>query len=210
MTGTGVVWVAGLAAAVSAGLLIRPPALARLGPGDRTAWFAARVAAAAGALWRRVLGRLPGAAGADSPPAEVARWCELMAVAVEAGLPLRGALRAVVDVGEGRARDQLAQVVERLDLGVDEQRAWLALADDGGWHDAARDVARSVRHGVAAAQALRGHALQARLAARSDALVRARRAGVLAVVPLVLCFLPAFLLLGVVPVFGGLVGGLFR
>lgn len=144
-----------------------------------------------------------------SPPVEVARWCDLMAVAVEAGLPLRGALRAVVDAGEGRARDRLARVVDQLDLGIDDQQAWLSLADDPGWHDVARDVARSVRHGLAAAQALRGHARQSRLAARSDALVRARRAGVLAVVPLVLCFLPAFVLLGVVPVFGGLLGGVF-
>ncbi len=54
----------------------------------------------------------------------------------------------------------------------------------------------------------------ARLAAeaRADRAARgqaaAERAGVLAVAPLGLCFLPAFVLLGVVPVVAGLVGPL--
>ncbi|MCW2777557.1 MAG: hypothetical protein JWN17_1282, partial [Frankiales bacterium] len=51
-------------------------------------------------------------------------------------------------------------------------------------------------------------AADARAEARSAAEQRARRAGVLAVAPLGLCFLPAFVLLGVVPVVVGLAGPL--
>lgn len=198
---------AAVTAALAVGTGLPPAGLPRLRgspPEPRWAGLTGRLGALADRL-RRWAG---GGESAGSPPAEVACWCDLLAVAVEAGLPLRGALRAVVDAGEGPARDRLARVLEQLDLGIDDQRAWLSLGDDPGWHDAARDVARSVRHGLAAAQALRGHARQARLAARADALVRARRAGVLAVVPLVVCILPAFVLVGVVPVFGGLLGGL--
>jgi len=39
--------------------------------------------------------------------------------------------------------------------------------------------------------------------------VRARRVGVRSVLPLMTCFLPSFLLLGVVPIIGGVVGHLF-
>ena len=47
-------------------------------------------------------------------------------------------------------------------------------------------------------------AATAREAACAEATRRARRAGVLAVVPLGICFLPAFVLLGVVPAIIGL------
>ena len=49
---------------------------------------------------------------------------------------------------------------------------------------------------------------QAREGARVRGQQAAERAGVLAVGPLGLCFLPAFVLLGVVPVVAGLVGPL--
>ncbi|MCU1692975.1 MAG: hypothetical protein JWM64_2066, partial [Frankiales bacterium] len=51
-------------------------------------------------------------------------------------------------------------------------------------------------------------AAEARASATARAEQRARRAGVLAVAPLGLCFLPAFVLLGVVPVVVGLAGPL--
>jgi hypothetical protein len=40
------------------------------------------------------------------------------------------------------------------------------------------------------------------------AVARSQRVGVLVVAPLGLCFLPAFVLIGVVPLAAGLVGGL--
>jgi hypothetical protein len=53
-------------------------------------------------------------------------------------------------------------------------------------------------------------AAEVRAERRSAAEQAARRVGVLAVAPLGLCFLPAFLLLGVVPVVVGLAGPLLR
>ncbi|HZY74813.1 MAG TPA: type II secretion system F family protein, partial [Jatrophihabitantaceae bacterium] len=45
---------------------------------------------------------------------------------------------------------------------------------------------------------------------QADALARANRAGVLAMAPLGLCFLPAFLCLGIVPTVVGIAQGVLR
>lgn len=60
-------------------------------------------------------------------------------------------------------------------------------------------LALSRRAGVPAAELLRSDAQQARLAARSDGQERAAKLGVSLMIPLGLCVLPAFMLLGVVP-----------
>ena len=62
-----------------------------------------------------------------------------------------------------------------------------------------------MRSGVALGDLLRAHAAEARAAVEADARARARKVAVSGVVPLVTCFLPAFLLVGVVPIFGGLI-----
>jgi pilus assembly protein TadC len=53
-------------------------------------------------------------------------------------------------------------------------------------------------------------ATEVRAGARERCEARAQRAGVLIAAPLGLCFLPAFLALGVVPVLIGLAAGLMR
>ncbi|MFZ2260527.1 MAG: type II secretion protein F, partial [Luteococcus japonicus] len=68
-----------------------------------------------------------------------------------------------------------------------------------------RDLARSSETGSAAARVLRQHAQDLRVAVRDAQLGRARAVGVRSVLPLMACFLPAFLLTGVVPVVAGLV-----
>ena len=67
---------------------------------------------------------------------------------------------------------------------------------------------RSASSGARLAGALEQVAAELRSAARHDALARAQRAGSFAVAPLGLCFLPAFVCLGIVPVVAGLAGGL--
>ena len=64
----------------------------------------------------------------------------------------------------------------------------------------ARAFARSVESGAPLAGSLARLADDSRRRARWAAEGAARRAGVLAVLPLMLCFLPAFVLLSVVPV----------
>ena len=140
---------------------------------------------------------------------EVSRACVLLAVCLDAGRPARGALRIVAGALDGPAREPLARVLAQIDLGIDEADAWASLADRAAYRGMARDLSRAVHSGVALADLLRRHAADARRQSLVAAEVRARAVGVTGVLPLVLCFLPSFVLLGVVPVFGGLVGRLF-
>ena len=77
--------------------------------------------------------------------------------------------------------------------------AWRALRDHPTLGPAAVDFARSVESGTMLAETLLHHARSARLARRSDIEASAKAVGVRCVLPLMLCFLPAFLLLGVIP-----------
>ena len=134
--------------------------------------------------------------------------CDLLAVCVEAGLPLRSTLRAVVGVLEGPLAECLARIVARVDLGVAEYDAWAEARVEPGLEALAREVCRCLSSGAPVASTLRALALEARRDALSDAEVRAKRVGVRSVLPLMLCFLPSFVLLGVVPIIGGVVANL--
>ena len=125
--------------------------------------------------------------------------CELLAICLSAGAPPRGALAVVAESLGGVIGAELQQVVNRIDLGVDEPEAWLTLQETPGYRAVARDIARTVSSGAGLEALLRRHADHALRDTESAALARARAAGVQAVIPLVVCFLPAFLLVGVVP-----------
>jgi len=131
---------------------------------------------------------------ADTPQA-----LELMAAGLVAGMPVRLAARAVVDAFDDPLATDLGRVLALADLGVAETEAWRALAGHSQLGPAAADLARSVESGTLIVEALSRHALAARAARRTVLVVRARSVGVRSVLPLMTCFIPAFLLLGVVP-----------
>ncbi|MDO5735572.1 MAG: type II secretion system F family protein [Propionibacteriaceae bacterium] len=139
---------------------------------------------------------------------ELADTVELLAVCLSAGAPMRHAVEVVADVAEDATATILAKVSGQLTMGVAEPQAWLELADDDVWGGVARDVARSARSGTSLVEVLHVHADEARLVAQEQALQRARTAGVRSVVPLMACFLPAFVLVGVLPIIAGLLEGL--
>lgn len=136
--------------------------------------------------------------------------CTLLAVCLEAGLPLRNAVDAVAEAADGPSAEALRRLAAEIRLGVPERDAWAEL---GERHPALAGLARELRHvsgtGIALAPVLRQHAREARAACHAAAQARARRAGVSTVLPLTVCFLPAFLLVGVVPVVGGVLARLF-
>lgn len=138
----------------------------------------------------------------------VADVCELLAVCLEAGAPPRIALAEVAGVLDGPVAAELRRVGDRIELGVPEPEAWATLAGVPGYGALARDLARSVAHGTRLGDLVRRHAHDARREAAARALSRARSAGVRSVLPLMLCFLPAFLLVGVVPVLASVLAGL--
>jgi pilus assembly protein TadC len=75
-------------------------------------------------------------------------------------------------------------------------------------HQLARAALRSASSGASLASVAADTAAEVRAAARDLAAARGQRASVLITGPLGLCFLPAFLALGVVPVVIGLAAGL--
>jgi hypothetical protein len=100
--------------------------------------------------------------------------------------------------------DALAGLPPRIALGVPPADVWGSLAVEPALAPLGRTLARSARTGEPVADALErlGRELAAR--ARAEVEDSARRVGVRAAVPLGLCLLPAFLLIGIVPVVGGL------
>lgn len=126
--------------------------------------------------------------------------CDLLAVCLGAGLPLRGALRVVAEVSDPATRDLLEGVWNQIDLGIDEARAWRSLGEADAYRGVARDLARSLDAGTGLVELLGKRAVEARAAHATTLRSRARRVSVTGVLPMVVCYLPAFLLVGVVPI----------
>jgi pilus assembly protein TadC len=165
----------------------------------RVLWFALPIVAATGVL---VLGWLEPRSACRRRQQlimEVPQALELMAACLGAGLPVRTACAAVVRTFEGAVADDLGQVLALQQLGVPDAAAWRTLHDHPQLGLAAADLARSVESGTSMVEGLRHQAAAAREARRSVLHVRARTVGVRSVLPLMMCFIPSFLLLGIVP-----------
>jgi pilus assembly protein TadC len=130
---------------------------------------------------------------------DVPQALELMAACLGAGLPARRACAAVVGTFDGPVADDLGQVLALLQLGVADVAAWRTLHDHPQLGLAAGDLARSVESGTSMVEGLQHHAAAAREMRRSELQVRARAVGVRSVLPLMTCFIPSFMLLGIVP-----------
>ena len=168
-------------------------------------------AVAVGALGPRLLARLEPAAARrerERLVADLPLALDLLGACLAGGAPLSAAADAVGAAVGGPAGARLRRVAALLAVGAPGSGAWLALAgarpDDDALGPAARALARAAESGVPVAAALGRLADDARRDSRAAGTEAARRAGVLAVAPLGLCFLPAFVLLGVVPVVAGL------
>jgi len=130
-----------------------------------------------------------------------------LALVVESGAPVRVAARVVSQVADGPNAERLRGVLARCDVGFTDAEAWRTLTDDPVWGDVAREMARCVDSGAAVGDVLRSASVQAAKDQAAEATTRARKVGVSSTLPLVACFLPAFLLVGVVPIIGGLISG---
>jgi pilus assembly protein TadC len=111
---------------------------------------------------------------------------------------------AVAGAVDGPLGAELAEVAARIRLGADPAAEWLALAREPVLAPLGRAAARASASGAPVAATLARLARDQRRTARAAASARARTAGVRAVAPLGLCFLPAFVLLGIVPAVAGI------
>jgi Flp pilus assembly protein TadB len=132
----------------------------------------------------------------------------LLGTALEVGCDVGDGLRLVCAAHPGAAADALGLVPTRLALGLDPVEAWAPVAADPTLAPLARAMMRAHRSGSSVVSEVARLADELAARARQQRETRARTVGVRAAVPLGLCLLPAFVLVGVVPLVVGLLRSL--
>jgi Flp pilus assembly protein TadB len=145
------------------------------------------------------------AAAADLPIA-----VDLLAAALRAGAPPARAVEVVGEALGGPLGRRLVRVGTALRLGARPEEAWAPLTGVPGADRLRQAAVRSADSGAAMTGALARLADDLRAVRRARAEAGAQRLGVLVVLPVGLCFLPAFLLTGVVPVVVAVLGDVLR
>ncbi|OZV76477.1 secretion system protein [Micromonospora echinospora] len=131
---------------------------------------------------------------------------DLLSAAMRAGAPVDRAVIAVAEALGGPLADRLGRVGRTLLLGGTPEEAWAHLTPVSGADRLVTAAVRSAQSGAALSGALSRLADDLRTDRAVAAEASARRAGVLIVLPLGLCFLPAFVLAGLVPVIVAVLG----
>lgn len=137
-------------------------------------------------------------------PMTVAATWDLLAACLRAGLPVPTAMSVVAGELPAEAARALRSSAELLALGADPATAWEPATSCQDTAPLARGARRAAQSGTALADLVTDLAATVRAAAADNAEATAQRAGVLITAPLGLCFLPAFVCLGVAPVIAGL------
>ncbi|MGX9675026.1 type II secretion system F family protein [Mycobacterium sp. HM-7] len=169
-----------------------------------------------GAATHRIRPRLPGrsspSAAVPDDPMAVPSSLDVLAACLSAGMATSAAASAAVPSAPAGLATVLRRAAELLALGAGPATAWAEPSVGTAPHVVAllRLARRSASSGAAMAQGVAELAEQARADAGDAADAAAERANVLIAGPLGLCYLPAFVCLGIVPVVAGLAGDVFR
>ena len=132
----------------------------------------------------------------------------LLAATLRSGEPLTVSVELAAPAADDATAERLLAVVGLLRLGAAPEQAWIDDDGDAAWTTIARVARQSSHSGVRAAAAFEQLAVELRARRRAAGEAKAERAAVYAVAPLGLCFLPAFVCVGIVPVVIGIVAGL--
>lgn len=143
-------------------------------------------------------------------PLAAASCLDVLSACLSAGMATATATAAAAPLAPPLLRAQLTRAAHLLTLGAGSDRAWADPGAEADHHGAAlaRLARRSAVSGAALADSIAELADQVRTDAGSVADAAAERAAVLIAGPLGLCYLPAFVCLGIVPVVAGLAGDL--
>ena len=135
---------------------------------------------------------------------------DLLAAALRAGTPTDSGLRVVGTAVGGLLGRQLLRTADGLRLGLQPTDAWAALRTVPESARLADAICRTADSGAAVARALERLADGLRTTGAARVESAAQRLGVLMVLPLGLCFLPAFIFAGIAPVIVAVLGGVLR
>lgn len=133
----------------------------------------------------------------------------LAADALRSGADPAGAVRGAAAALPGIAADRVLARTHALGLGADPAEVWRDLGQDPALAPLGRALARAHDTGTPVADVVAQLAEQLAAQERAEVEDRARRVGVRAAVPLGLCLLPSFVLLGIVPLAATLLGDLW-
>ncbi|SDS70347.1 Flp pilus assembly protein TadB [Nocardioides scoriae] len=133
---------------------------------------------------------------------------DLLGCCLDAGAAPEQALGTVGRALGGPVAEELDAVHARLELGVDPRAVWHDLGRHPQLAPLGRTVARAHDSGASVAEAVHQLAAELRLRTEAEVEARARRIEVRAAAPLGACLLPAFVLLGIVPMVAGVFGAM--
>lgn len=139
-------------------------------------------------------------------PAELAATADLIAAALRAGTPVSTAVLSIAETMTGPLSRPLLRIGHELRLGVPAEVAWQGLAELDAAKRLVQAAKRSANSGSALSGALTRCADDLRADATCEKQAQLQRSAVLLVLPLGLCFLPAFVLAGLVPVILAVLG----
>lgn len=128
---------------------------------------------------------------------DVAAALDLLAMSLATGVAVVNSLESVAGVSGPRVSRQLREVAIAMQWGLPAGDAWAQVADV--WQPAQQAFALAESTGAAPSGLLREAADTIRRDEATRLEAASARLGVLLVVPLGLCFLPAFFLIAVVP-----------
>ncbi len=156
-------------------------------------------------LGRHVPARAPQERRPD--PLAIAASFDVFAVCLTAGMPVASAAAATAPASPPQLAALLARAADLLALGADPPTAWSSTGTlDRHFESLLRLARRSAASGATLADGIAELAVSVRQEAADSARAAAERASVLIAGPLGLCYLPAFVCLGIVPVVAGLAG----
>ncbi|MFI1394110.1 type II secretion system F family protein [Streptomyces sp. NPDC020681] len=157
------------------------------------------------------LTREPDTGSADRDEArQLPLAADLLAACISAGAGPREAADAVGESLGGPVGERLVRAAAELRLGGEPAQAWSWFARIPGAAELARCLERADSTGAPAAEPVSRLAERLRADRSRTAAARGRKAQVLITAPVGLCFLPAFLAIGVAPVVIGLADGLLN
>ncbi|WP_262485216.1 type II secretion system F family protein [Corynebacterium poyangense] len=134
---------------------------------------------------------------------------DLFAACTRAGLSTANAAAIVAAAAGEDTKKYWSTIASLLEIGVSPDKAWAGMQDLPGLGELAGLSRTSHRSGAGVAEGCERIASNVRSETSSRATAAAERAGVFIALPLALCFLPAFLLLGLAPVVISLASSIF-
>ena len=136
----------------------------------------------------------------NADPVDVSADIELFSACLDAGLNTRDAAQVVAHVAAITHRELWTHVVALLSIGVSAPQAFALMAGVDGLDELANLATVSHRSGSALSDGCRNISTSLLASAGDKRTAAAERAGVFIALPLALCFLPAFMIVGLAPV----------